>query len=265
MIYVYPYKVESTSARALKRGLSSSLQQRILFPTPTFSPARLDILINWGNSKPHNFNWTLDWDLNAPEAVSKASNKLKTLQNLQESSISIPPFTTNKEEAESWSNEGMLIVARTILNGHSGQGIQLIEPNAPMPDASLYVQYIKKRYEYRVHIFKGVVIDTQQKKKNTDANRAGTINTFIRSHSNGWIFSRSSIDPDIHRDSIAIETIRTLGLDFGAVDIIYNERQKKYYTLEVNTAPGLEGTTLENYITTITNYIREKQNQMPSL
>ena len=41
--------------------------------------------------------------------------------------------------------------------------------------------------------------------------------------------------------------IKALGLDFGAVDIIYNEAEDQHYVLEVNTAPGLEGTTLQKY------------------
>jgi D-alanine-D-alanine ligase-like ATP-grasp enzyme len=40
-------------------------------------------------------------------------------------------------------------------------------------------------------------------------------------------------------------------LDFGAVDVIYNRAQDKAYVLEVNTAPGLEGSTLDNYVEAI--------------
>ena len=53
--------------------------------------------------------------------------------------------------------------------------------------------------------------------------------------------------PDPVRDTIAVNAVKALGLDFGAVDIIYNEKENQYYVLEVNTAPGLEGTTLIKY------------------
>jgi len=46
---------------------------------------------------------------------------------------------------------------------------------------------------------------------------------------------------------VALAAVSALGLDFGAVDIIYNEHENQYYVLEVNTAPGLEGTTVEKY------------------
>ena len=45
--------------------------------------------------------------------------------------------------------------------------------------------------------------------------------------------------------------IKVLGLDFGAVDIIYNKQEDKWYVLEVNTAPGIYGTTLDKYVNAI--------------
>jgi D-alanine-D-alanine ligase-like ATP-grasp enzyme len=38
-----------------------------------------------------------------------------------------------------------------------------------------------------------------------------------------------------------------LELDFGAADVIYNAQQDRAYSLEVNSAPGIMGTTLVNY------------------
>ena len=37
------------------------------------------------------------------------------------------------------------------------------------------------------------------------------------------------------------------GLTFGAIDVIWNEHQQKAFVLEINTAPGIEGTTVEKY------------------
>jgi len=45
-----------------------------------------------------------------------------------------------------------------------------------------------------------------------------------------------------------LASVMALGLDFGAVDIVYNENDNKAYVLEINTAPGLSGTTLEKYV-----------------
>ena len=41
--------------------------------------------------------------------------------------------------------------------------------------------------------------------------------------------------------------IQALGLDFGAVDILYMASNDTAKVLEVNTAPGIEGDTLVDY------------------
>ncbi|CAN5950619.1 unnamed protein product [Sphagnum jensenii] len=64
--------------------------------------------------------------------------------------------------------------------------------------------------------------------------------------SNGFIYARNNVFPEILRDEIAIAATTALGLDFGAVDII-EDKNEKLYVLEVNTAPGLEGKTVELY------------------
>jgi glutathione synthase/RimK-type ligase-like ATP-grasp enzyme len=46
----------------------------------------------------------------------------------------------------------------------------------------------------------------------------------------------------------AIKAVQALGLDFGSVDVIWNERHSLPYVLEVNTAPGLVGTTVTNFV-----------------
>ena len=38
------------------------------------------------------------------------------------------------------------------------------------------------------------------------------------------------------------------GLTFGSVDVIYNEHRDKAYVLEVNTASGLSGETVDDYV-----------------
>ena len=67
----------------------------------------------------------------------------------------------------------------------------------------------------------------------------------------GSVYCRDGITSNSIRDTLAINAIRALHLDFGAVDIIYNERENQFYVLEVNTAPGLEGTTLQKYTESI--------------
>jgi D-alanine-D-alanine ligase-like ATP-grasp enzyme len=48
--------------------------------------------------------------------------------------------------------------------------------------------------------------------------------------------------------------VNHLGLDFGAVDMIYNAKRNTYYVLEVNTACGLAGETLNKYVEVFTMF-----------
>ena len=50
----------------------------------------------------------------------------------------------------------------------------------------------------------------------------------------------------------ALLAVDGLGLDFGAVDVGWNQHYQEATVYEVNTAPGLTGTTLDKY----TNAIR---------
>ncbi len=245
MLYIYPYKFYSESAKKLRAGL---LRTKFVRPDGRFRPRRTDIVINWGNTRVPNWRFDSRCDLNNPDAVRIAACKLATFNKLEENHVSAPRFTTSRETATDWLDSGSTILCRTLLNSHSGRGIIVVQPNNPLQDAPLYVEYKKKRAEYRVHVFAGEVIDECHKRKRNQAERPDSFNTFIRSYDNGWVFCRDGLVPDPARHALAISAVTALGLDFGAVDMIYNEREQKYYVLEVNTAPGLEGTTLTKYL-----------------
>ncbi len=54
----------------------------------------------------------------------------------------------------------------------------------------------------------------------------------------------------------AIACMQVLGLCFGAVDVLYNEKQNKAYVLEVNSSPGLSGEeTLKRYTEEFKRYV----------
>lgn len=252
MIYIYPYKMASQGAQALRAGLSSLLNYRVKLVRPDgrFRPRRDDLVINWGSSTEPNWIFKQEQDINAPIYIGLAANKLESFNVFKGFGVTTPDFTEDINEAQSWINDGYTVVVRHILSGHSGEGIEVVSEGI-LPHAPLYTKYKKKRHEYRVHVFQGEVIDTCQKKKLTEANRAGAVNTLIRNHSTGWVFCRDGVVPCPAREELAIKAIQALGLDFGAVDIIYNEHEDQHYVLEVNTAPGLEGTTLAKYVKAI--------------
>lgn len=219
-----------------------------------FVPYPKHRIINWGCSSAIDKLRTGVF-INAPDAVAVAANKLLSFQKFAgNGSINIPAFSADQEVAESWINEGKVVVCRTKLNGHSGAGIVLAARTEDLsPRCPLFVQYIKKAKEFRVHVAFGSVIDIQAKRKRTDFN--GETDYAIRNHHTGWVYCRENIEEPNDLREQALKAILTLGLHFGAVDLIYNQHQNKSFVLEVNTAPGLAGSTVESYATAFREHL----------
>ena len=243
-----PYKMGSQSGKALAQSLS------ILRIKSTFSRKLRHTIINWGN--PHNTNvgFIQGKDLNNPEAVRKASNKLLTFQALSGKNY-LPLWCTTKSEAEELLVNYGKIYCRTLLTGHSGSGIVIAEFQDQLVDAPLYTVNAKHKDEYRVHVFKGRVIDVQKKKRKL--NHEGITASGVRNLANGWVYARNDISVPDKVISAAVDAIATLGLDFGAVDIGYRVVGDKAILFEVNTAPGLFGTTLEKYTEAFIKHMEE--------
>jgi predicted ATP-grasp superfamily ATP-dependent carboligase len=235
-VIIYAYSNKSKSARKLAKVLGCKLLRAVK------SKYKGGKIINWGNAKAPAVKGAYEI-LNEPQAVNIAIDKLRTFKALHEAKVPTVPFTTNKEVAKDWLLKNKTVFARET-QGHSGSGITIVSPDGDLPDSPVFTQYVKKKREFRVHIFAGIVVDVAQKRKIKGFENP---NTFIRSHKNGWVFCREDlVEPDDLRE-VSIAAVKTLGLDFGAVDVIWNEKQNKCFVLEVNTAPGLEGTTLERY------------------
>jgi len=241
---IYPYKPGSNSGRDLAQALGV---KRISHHNSRFRGRPDKIVVNWGASRvPEEVGKCRI--INQPEAVKKASDKLEFFKNAD---CRKPMWFTDWEDACTYSEDNdCTIVVRHVLNGHSGEGIELVERGEYMPeDAPLYTEYVPKKHEYRVHVFSGQVIDVQRKARKRDV-ADEDVNWKIRNNANGFVFARNGdalgdVPDDVLRQ--ATSAAQSLGLDFGAADVIFNERASLAYVLEVNTAPGLVGTTLENY------------------
>ena len=244
-IILIGYKIGSRSLKNLQVQLKEDQQQRRVLRVRKNSVRyrrRLsDKIIAWGPTAPCPHT-----DAQQEAAKVIASNKLLSFQKFKEHGVSTPEWTTSLEEAQAWIDNGKTVVGRRLLRSHSGKGIILFDQETITSDkyCKLYVQYKKKKHEYRVHVFQSTVIDVTQKKR-----RAGfeNRNNQIRNHQNGWVYCRENItEPEGIRE-LALSACAAIGLNSGAVDIIWNEKENKCYVLEVNSAPGIEGTTCKKY------------------
>lgn len=262
---ILPYRQGSKGAKALAEELGGKVLKLV---NSSFKCNYDDLVINWGHSDcadlvdkmtshleyPDNTKM-LNW---MPQVLRNASNKLKFFELVKELGVT-PRFWTDREDIP---DDAFPIVCRTVLAGHSGAGIVIAQCRGDLVDAPLYVQYVKKKDEYRIHIGRrqvatvcdGVgstatstdIIAMQRKAVPT-----GTVptNWQVRNHDNGFIYKREGVNPPPSVLDGARRAFEATGLDFGAVDVIYNQQQERAYVLEINTAPGLEGQTVADYAT----------------
>lgn len=246
MFRILPYKPGSASVRKLKTALDAKL---IKLTNSRYRPSDNHLVINWGNSTRPAVLEGVQL-LNEPEAVAVASNKLKAFQVMKEAGVITVPFTTDRLETVNW----LRTYIRTKLTGHSGEGIVVTEGefDSNFVSAPLYTKGIENHGEYRVHVFDGEVILYQKKSRRVDGNgdvvTAEGEDALVRNLATNWIYRTGHLERTERIEALAIQAVQALGLDFGAVDIIKDERGT-VYVLEVNTAPGISNTeTGEAYI-----------------
>lgn len=257
-LFIYAWNAGSEGATLLKDEMKI---RKIKHERSKFVGSPRHTVINWGSSQ-------LPTEvlkarvINSPDRVQTTSNKLNFFRYISNTNQDLlPPWTTNQAVAIDWTAKGDIVCARTVLNGHSAQGLILMDRNKPdtLVRAPLYTKYIKKDEEYRVHIVEGEIISVQRKVLKRDfadqaeENRT-TINWKIRNLANGFIYQRNDINPDPSVTQVALEALRIAGLNFGAVDVIFNRHQRRSYVLEINSAPGITGTTVTEYAQAFRRY-----------
>jgi len=212
------------SGRVLRDGLGLSPVSR----------SKTDLIINWGCGVNYKVRYLPEKWFNKREAVEIAKDKYSTLFKLKEEGISVPEFTTHSGELD----RNYVWYARDDLRSSQGRGIRIIKPEDEVGYSPLYVKRVEGDREYRIHVFNGEVIAISKKEINPNAEM---VNQYIKNHDKGWFFKKCDIDK-VHDEAknLAINSIRALGLDFGAVDLVYDRNERKGWVLEINTAPGME-------------------------
>lgn len=216
---------------------------------------RSDLFVNYGSTSQQTNVFAAQCNsqgarlLNHPNAVRNASNKINAFRAMMDVGVPTVEWTTNREFAERWVSEGGVVYARTVLNGHSGEGIEIAQDSIDtLVDAPLYTKGITvQRREFRIHVLNGQVIFVQQKKRANGYRENPNYSERIRNHHTGWIYANADVRPNDAAIRAAVQAVSCLNLDFGAVDII--TRQEQAWVLEVNTAAGREGTNLAVFCT----------------
>lgn len=254
-VRIYSYNPNSEGAKALAQITGI---KRLRHSGSKFRGGPGKVVICWGSGKALEPLLAGTKLLNPPEVVLRTSCKARFFESLDEN-VRVPEWTREASVAQQWVNEGHDVCARLTTTGHSAEGLVILNKDVDFLQAPLYTKYIKKEQEYRVHCFavrqpqnadgsfttSYRVIDIQRKIKRPDFE--GTPNWRIRNHANGFVYVRNDVHPPEDVSRQALQAFDASGLDFGAVDVIYNQKQGKAYVLEINTAPGITGRSVEIY------------------
>jgi hypothetical protein len=192
-------------------------------------------------------------DLIIPWGVQHGG-KLNQLSSFRNSNIPCSDWTTHYEEASGWIEREYRVLCRTILNGHGGDGIVVASSHEELIDnCPLYVKYVPKQREFRVHLVltphRGFQYEfkVREKRRRAGWQELEGFNKYVRNHDNGWVFC-DELKDELPEDllDVCLGAVQALGLQFGAVDVGYHDVHG-YCVYEVNTAPGCDNATAEWY------------------
>lgn len=188
-------------------------------------------------------------------------NKLQQYQWFKQQGLSSLEFATNWQEAEKWMKDGHYVFARKLLNASCGDGIEVINPEANgnlIPPAPVYTKYKPKKREFRVHVFKDKVVTIVEKrrKKGWTGDKS---DAKIRNLANGYIFCQEvELTNSLRKriEEISLAASKVCSSDFRGVDVGFNEKHDDVFVIEVNSAPGIEGSNVDKYVQTILQYVK---------
>lgn len=158
------------------------------------------------------------------------------------------PFTTSLQTVGDWLSQDKTVFARRYLQSSEGKGITIIEPGMEVVPAPVYTQYVPKKREYRVHIFRDKVVQILEKRRGENY----TGESKVRNTANGYVFCQQNITLPVggetRLNNLALEAAKVTSSVFKGVDIGYNEKKDFLFVIEVNSAPGIEGSNVDKYV-----------------
>ena len=220
----------SASLKALAVSLTGRLGYKV-WRTTQQKKHRLGLLYGQSVDKLYQYNW------------------------FKEQGLSTLEFTTDTQQAIAWCMGGDTVFGRKYLNSSCGKGIVVFDKDtaAAIHGCPVYTKYKKKKREFRVHVFKNQVVAITEKRLR--AGFEGTRDTKIRNLANGYVFCQEVSNIPEGLSALALAASKVSPSDFKGVDIGFNEKNNDLFVIEVNSAPGIQGTNLIKYTEAIVNYV----------
>jgi len=212
-----------------------------------------DILIRWGSQSVGQIDNTYETVINPSFGIRNASDKLGSLQMMadwsdeqEEESILTPDWDEDPEALV--ERAGYPILGRKRHHAR-GTDIQLcLQRRDFNKRRDYYVEYIPTVREYRIHVIGEEVIRVQGKFLDIPNQKLA----WVRNYTTGYRFRAPKKRLRPVRLKMAVNAVKAVGLDFGAVDLLVADNNETYI-LEVNTAPSCSPLTGAEYATRLAN------------
>jgi len=244
------------------RALRNELAKRMKTPVTGGYPKRLLMLAKKHGTPEHIINMGCTEALPLETTVFNDRDKVRASSNKRQARIAFHELGVPSPELflrpAQVPDSAFPVVGRTTYH-KKGQGFWLCRNRnelnrAATAGATHFLQFIPATREYRVHLFAKTKRLHEEGRKPEDyvslkisekvwqGQGQPNPNEPQKNHEFGWTFlgpqDRREDELDVVRHA-AKEAMAALGLDFGAVDIMYQIRSKIPYALEVNSTPSL--------------------------
>lgn len=188
-----------------------------------------DAVLRWGNSAEAEG----ELQINPSDKVLRVCDKLEALLDLSEV-VTVPPVY------ERMVPVGHKAVIRTMEHTQ-GVGFQVVDGPYRIPRGSYGTELIVTPKEFRVWYAFGAMRAAQRVALNPE-----TDHKLCRSK---WGYRYLAGVPTVMGQEAA-KAFKRMGLETGAADILWHEAERKYYFLELNTAPAIDTESLETFFRT---------------
>jgi hypothetical protein len=234
------------------RPTGEVLARALGMPHGTTPPEeRQDVLIRWGATsrvacRPHV-------TINPASAIERASDKLGSLQLMEDAGVIVPGFSCDPER----------VVFPCLGRNRShtrGTDIQLLFQEADVAIlanqghcSDFFVEYVPVRREYRARVVGGECVRVSQKILSNPSEYC----PWIRNYEHGHTFVTPQVRLNRFQEALAVGAVEAHGLDFGAVDLVVGD-DNITYVLEVNTAPALAPMSAAAMVGGLVRLVQEK-------
>ncbi len=260
MLFVLYQNSGCHSGRALRKMLAQSSKEEVSGGFPSRFRKTLKkgvaprVVINLGTTDDYSFDGPM---LNCQDMVRSASNKRQARRTFAEKGVPAPALYLGPADIP---KDAYPVIGRTSYHS-KGKGFWFCQNAAAAKKASSagathFLKFIPKTREYRVHTFikpqhQSLSPDKREEKhyvsikiseKGWQGEGQPDPNEPQKNHTFGWTFmgpqNRCEEELNVVRH-VAKAAIAALGMDFGAVDVMFHLHSKRPYVLEVNSTPSL--------------------------